>query len=492
MKEVRIKRKNPNIKMFASLFRVMGILLVMESLFMLVCTSASFVAHQYLAVKSMLTGAGITLFAGILMWLPFRKRSLEIDKRTGFLIVTLIWIIFSFFGALPAYIGGYIPSFIDAYFETMSGFTTTGSSVLNDVESLPYSVGLWRVMTQWIGGIGIIVIMLSVIPFVGGGGMALFSAEVAGITKSKIAPHIRETSKALLIVYISLTLIYFFTYYLLGMSLYDAVCHAFTTVATAGLSSKNASAAAFAPQIQYAMTGFMLLSGTNILFIYSAAKGDFKEIRKSEELRVYYSVVLICVILIFLMTFSKSGNIEQTLRNSLFMVSSVITSTGLINCEYSLWPIGAVLILIMLMNSGAMSGSTTGGLKLVRMMVLFKNARNTISRGLHSNAFIPVTLNGKMLQDETIFNVFNMFMLYVISLVVGSLILVATGIGLEESVISSITSLCNMGPGFGMSAYGNFSHFSPFAKVLMAFMMCAGRLELITVYSVFSKSFWKR
>ena len=400
--------------------------------------------------------------------------------------------VFSFFGSLPAYIGGYIPDFIDSYFETMSGFTTTGASVLQDVESLPYSVGLWRTMTQWIGGIGIIVIMLSVIPFAGGGGTALFSAEVAGPDKSKIAPHIKETSKALLTVYISLTLLYFITYCLLGMNVYDALCHCFTTVATAGLSSKNMSAAAFSPYIQYAMILFMTISGTNLLFIYSAAKGKFRTIFKSEELRVYYIIILIVSLLIFLFILPDSVSMEAALRNSVFMTVSVLTSTGLINCGYNMWPIGAMVVLIILMNCGAMSGSTTGGLKIVRMMVLFKNAKNSLSKELHSNAFIPVTIDKKMIPQQTIFNVFNMFLLYIITLIFGTLILTATGISTEESFVSSISALCNMGLGFGASSLGNFAHFSPFAKLVMAFMMCAGRLELVTVYCIFAKSFRKR
>lgn len=487
-----MKTPNAILRSNHSTLHVVGMLLTMESLFMAVCSLASVFASQYEAVKYTLIGSAITLLAGLILWIPLRKRKLDINKRSGFLTVTLIWIVFSFFGTLPAYLGGYIPSFVDAYFETMSGFTTTGSSVIADVEALPYSIGLWRIMTQWIGGIGIIVIMLSIISFSGGGGMSLFSAEVAGIDKSKISPHIRQTAFALLSVYACLTVIYFLTYFLLGMHLYDAICHAFTTVATAGLSSKNASAMAFPLQIQYAMIGFMFLSGHNLLFIYSAAKGNFKDIIKSEEMKVYWCVILICTFLISALTFHSTDTIEQTLRNSLFMTTSVLTSTGLINCNYNIWPIGAVLILIMLMNSGAMSGSTSGGLKLVRMIVLFKNAKNTVSKGIHSNAFIPVTMNGKMLDSQTLYNVFNMFMLYIITLVAGMLLLVASGVKTDEALVSSVSALCNMGPGFNASAMGNFAHFSPFAKITMSALMCIGRLELVTVFALFSKSFRRK
>ena len=492
-------RQNSNLKVWTTALKIVGLLLMMESAFMALCSLASLFAEQYTAVWYTLISALITLVCGFLLWLPLRKLDLEIDKRTGFLAVTLIWVIFSLFGLLPAYLGGYVPSFVDAFFETMSGFTTTGCSVVEDVEALPYSIGLWREMTQWIGGIGIIVIMLSIMSFAGGGGLSLFSAEVAGIDKSKIAPHIRQTAFALLIVYTSLTVIYFLTYYFLGMTLYDAICYAFTTVATAGLASKNTSVMEFSPAIQCAMILFMFISGHNLLLIYSLAKGRLKELKRSEEMHVYWSVFLIVALIIFIMVVFQQGfstqnltSIGESLKNSLFMTISVLTSTGLINCDYTLWPVGAILILIMLMNSGAMSGSTSGGLKLVRMMVLFKNAKNTIFKAIHSNAFIPVTVNHKMIETQTLYNVFNMFMLYILTLVVGAILLVAFGVKMDEAFVSSVSALCNMGPGFNESAFGNFAHFSDLAKITMAIMMCIGRLELITVFALFSKSFRRR
>ncbi len=487
-----ITNENPNKVMWLTTLKVVGILLCMESVFMAVCSLASLFTNQAAAFQSTILSAVITFLVGLTIWIVFKKNKIVMDKRAGLLTVTFIWVIFSLFGSLPAYLGGYIPSFTDAFFETMSGFTTTGASILNDVEVLPYSIGLWRVVTEWIGGIGIVVIMLSIVSFSGGGGMSLFAAEVAGMDKHKIAPHIRSTAFALLIVYVAQTIVYFITYFVLGMNFFDAVCHALTSVSTSGLSSKNASAAAFSPAIQYAMIVFMFISGHNLLLIYSLFKGHFKNIWKQEEMKVYWAVIVIASLLIFALTYQSNVPFEQTARNSLFMTLSTITSAGLINCDISAWNVSAVLILLMLMNSGAMSGSTSGGLKLVRMIVLFKNARNTISKGIHSNAFIPVNINGKILPNETLYNVFNLFMLYIITLVVGALIIVATGVGIEESFVAGITSLCNMGPGFGDSAFGNFSHFSNVAKWVMAAMMCIGRLELVTVFALFSKQFLRR
>lgn len=255
----------------------------------------------------------------------------------------------------------------------------------------------------------------------------------------------------------------------------------------------------FSPAIQCAMIFFMFISGHNLLLIYSLAKGRLKELKRSEEMHVYWSVFLIIALIIFIMVVFQQGfstqnltSIGESLKNSLFMTISVLTSTGLINCDYTLWPVGAILVLIMLMNSGAMSGSTSGGLKLVRMMVLFKNAKNTIFKAIHSNAFIPVTVNHKMIETQTLYNVFNMFMLYILTLVVGAILLVAFGVEMDEAFVSSVSALCNMGPGFNESAFGNFAHFSDLAKITMAIMMCIGRLELITVFALFSKSFRRR
>ena len=482
--------KNRNTRVLFTVFHVLGLLLMMESGFMLICSIPSLVINQYYAAKIMFISTLITFIFGFTAWIPFRKKDVFIDKRESFLIVTLIWIIFSFFGSLPVYIGGYIPNYVDAYFETMSGFTTTGASIMQDVEHLPYSIALWRIMTEWIGGIGIIVIMLSIIPFVGGGGMSLYSAEVAGPTKSKIAPHIKQTANILMIVYASLTIIYFLIYWLLGMRPFDAICHSFTTISTGGLTNKNLSAMAFSPIIQYFMIFFMILSGTNLFLIYCIAKGKFYELKNSEELKVYLYIIIIASALIFLLTYSNGKDIEQNLRNSLFTVSSFITSTGLTNCDITLFTTPAILILIMIMMSGAMSGSTTGGLKVVRMIILFKNARNAISKGLHSNAFIPITLNKKMISDETLFNIFHMFMLYILSLVVGTLIFVYCGIPLEDSLFSAFSALGNTGPAYGHG--GNFAYFNDLSKITMSFLMCAGRLEFVTVFSIFSISFWRK
>lgn len=495
-----------NIEMFVSAFHIVSILLVMEGIFMLFSTIPSIyellfstdnsvINSETKAIKVLCLCASITICCGLLIYLPIRKKNINVDKRSGFLVVTLVWIVFSLFGCLPYMLGGYINNFTDAYFETMSGFTTTGASIMLDVEILPHGIGLWRILTEWIGGIGIIVILLSIVPMVGGGGgggMALYSAEVAGPVKNKLSPHIRETSHILLSVYFCLTIIYIFSYYFGGMCWFDAFCYGLTTVATGGLATHNASAMDFAPHLQYMMIFFMTLSGTNLLYLYFIVKRKFKEIRKSEEFRTYLATILFATLLVFCLTFSANKDFEQTLREALFEVVASITSTGLVICDYTQWQTGAMVVLFILMFSGAMSGSTTGGFKMVRTLILFKSVKTNIKTSLHSNAFVPVTLDKKPVTDETLFNIFAMFILYILTACVGLFVLVFAGVDFEQAGVSAISALSNMGPAYGQSASGNFAHFSPLAKWTMSVLMCVGRLELITVFSLFTKSFWKR
>lgn len=492
-----------NITMFSSAFHIVGMLLIMEGLFMLISTIPSIyeivintkdyvIEIETKALKILCLCSAITLFCGFILFYLTKRQNIIIDKRAGFLIVTLVWIVFSVFGSMPYIFGGYITNITDAYFETMSGFTTTGASILPDVEILPYGIGLWRILTEWIGGIGIIVIMLSLIPMVGGSGMALYSAEVAGPTKSKLSPRIKETSNILSTVYLSLTTIYILSYHFAGMHWFDAICYGLTTAATGGLATHNASAMDFAPHLQYMMIFFMTLSGTNLLFIYFLVKRKFKELKKSDEFKTYLGLIICCTIIIFCLTFSFSKDIETTFREALFEVVASITSTGLVICNYSTWQTGAMIILFMLMFTGAMSGSTTGGFKIVRVLILFKSARTNIRKSLHSNAFVPVTLDKKPVSDAILFNVFALFALYVIVACIGLCILVFTGVSFEESSISVISALGNMGPAYGVSSAGNFSHFTTLAKWTMSLLMCIGRLEFITVFSIFTKSFWRR
>lgn len=435
----------------------------------------------------------ITLSAGLLCRIKRVDKQLSIDKRLGISIVALIWLLIGFFGSLPYLIGGYIPSIADAVFETTSGLTTTGATILSDVESLPKGILFWRSMTHWIGGVGIVVIVVSFVPFIGGGGMALFSAESAGPSKTKISPHIATTGKIICGIYALLTAVCCFVYWICGMDFFDAICHAFSTLASGGFSTKNTSVSEFSPLIQYMIILFMIPAGMNFLLIYRFFKGQFSLLKRSDELRAYVIGILFACVVIFIFTYNSYDGFELTFRNSLFQSVSFITSTGFVSTDYTTWTMPAIWVLLMLMFSGAMSGSTTGGLKLVRVLLLFKNARSVIKRGVHSNAFIPMKMDGRIVQESVINNVMAIFLMFIMLLILVAFALVCMGIGVEEAIGAGISCVFNMGPGLKESGgFGCFAHFPDAAKLVLSLAMYLGRLEIATVIVLFMPSFWRK
>lgn len=472
--------------------RVIGLLLILEAGFM----SLSLIPALYYKQGdffALLISALITLCAGLLCRVKRVEKQLSIDKRLGISIVALIWLLIGFFGSLPYLIGGYIPNIADAVFETTSGLTTTGATILSDVESLPKGILFWRSLTHWIGGVGIVVIVVSFVPFIGGGGMALFSAESAGPSKTKISPHIATTGKIICGIYAVLTLVCCLVYWICGMGFFDAVCHAFSTLASGGFSTKNTSAAGFSPLIQYMMILFMVPAGINFLLIYRLLKGQFSALKNNDEFKAYMFGILFSCVLIFLFTYNSSADFELTLRNALFQTVSFITSTGFVSADYTSWAMPAIWVILVLMFSGAMSGSTTGGLKLVRVILLFKNAKSITKRGVHSQAFIPIKMDGRIVQDSVINNVMAIFLMFILLLILVSFSLVCMGIGIEEAIGAGISCVFNMGPGLKESGgFGCFAHFPDAAKLVLSLAMYLGRLEIATVLVLFMPSFWKK
>ena len=350
--------KGKNTTQIITGLRVIGLLLILEAGFMALSLLPSLYYRQG-DFFALLFSTLITLSVGLLCRIKRVDKQLSIDKRLGISIVALIWLLIGFFGSLPYLIGGYIPNIADAVFETLSGLTTTGATILSDVESLPKGILFWRSLTHWIGGVGIVVIVVSFVPFIGGGGMALFSAESAGPSKTKISPHIATTGKIICGIYAVLTMICCLVYWLCGMEFFDAICHAFSTLASGGFSTKNTSAAAFSPLIQYMMILFMLPAGINFLLIYRLLKGQFSALKNNDEFKAYVGGIIFAFVLIFLFTYNSSANFELTLRNALFQTVSFITSTGFVSADYTSWSLPAIWVILLLMFSGAMSGSTT-------------------------------------------------------------------------------------------------------------------------------------
>ena len=477
---------------FIIVSRVIGMLLILEASFMLLSVGVALYYGES-AYQTLLLCAVITLATGLFLRIPFLNHNdIDIGRKEGFLIVALIWIIMSLFGALPYYIGGYLGTYTDAFFETMSGFTTTGSSVITDVELIPKSVLFWRALTHFIGGIGIVVIVLSFIPFIAGGGMSLFSAEVAGPTKDKLSPHITTTAKILVTIYVSLNVACIIALCCAGMKLFDATCFSFAALASGGFTTTNNSCYTLTPAMQYILIVAMIFSGTNFTLIYYAIKGKWRNIKKSEELKVYLAIIIIATLLICVFIYNSNVGLERTVRNALFQATSMLSSTGFVNTDYNYWAQPAIFVLFLLMLCEAMSGSTSGGVKIVRMIVLFKNAKRIIKQSIHANAYMPVRFEGEVVSDKTMNNIFTMFLLYFVSSIVALIIFAALGVNLYDSLGAIFSTIGNIGAGFGASGgFGGYASFPQGAKWVMSALMYVGRLELLTVFVLFMPSFWK-
>ncbi|MCE4565478.1 TrkH family potassium uptake protein [Maribellus sp. CM-23] len=475
------------------IFKVLGLLLVVEGFAMLL-TSVVALIYGGNDTVAFLISAGINLGIGALITAATWKAKKDIGKREGFIIVTMVWLVFSFFGSLPYILSGSIPRFTDAFFETISGFTTTGSSILNDIEALPHGILFWRSITQWLGGMGIIVLSLAILPVFGIGGMQLFMAEVPGPTPDKISPRITQTAKTLWGIYILFTVLETILLWIGGMTFFDSICHSFTTMATGGFSTKQASIAHWpSPFIQYVITFFMFLAGTNFTLSYMAITGRFSSIVKDEEFK-YYSLITLCFSAVITggLLLSSHLNFEGAFREALFQVVSIVTTTGFATADYLVWPPFLTMLIFALFFFGGSAGSTGGGIKIMRIVILAKNGYYELKRLVHPRAVIPVKFNRHSVDSKIVTNVLAFFMLYMVIFFVSTILFTLIEPDMESSMGAVATSLGNIGPGLGsVGPAENFYHISPLGKWFLSFLMLLGRLELFTVLVLFSPSFWK-
>jgi trk system potassium uptake protein TrkH len=443
-----------------------------------------------------ITSTLLTLGIGLgLKYYTRSSKDAEIKKRDGYFIVTMGWIAMAVFGTLPYLIGGYIPDVSDAFFETMSGLTTTGATVLDDIESLPHGILFWRSMTQWIGGMGIIVLTIAILPLLGIGGMELFVAEAPGPTKDKIHPRIKETAKRLWAIYLILTFSETIILLFCGMNFFDAINHALTTNSTGGFSTKQDSVAAFnSPVIEYVIVLFMFLAGTNFTLLYFGFKGKFTKFWKNDEFKWYLGAVLLLIAVITPIVLVETGQpFLKVFRDTTFQVVSMITTTGYATADYTLWGSLATFFFFLLLFSGASAGSTSGGIKIIRIVVLMKNGFLEFKKRLHPNAVIPVHLNKRTVPNHIIYNLLAFIFLYLFVFVCGSIIMTALGENFEVALSSTATSLGNVGPGIAeVGPAHTFSHIHPVGKWVMSFLMLFGRLELFTVALLFTPYYWRR
>ncbi len=480
---------------FRLIFRLLGILILFNGLFMAACLPFSFYYNEESAF-SILISACITIIIGMALVFLVRLRSdRELTKRDGYLIVTFGWLAMSFTGTIPYLLSGAIPDFTDAFFETMSGYTTTGASILTDIESLPRGILFWRSLTQWIGGMGIIVLTVAILPILGIGGMQLFVAEAPGISPDKLKPRIRETAIRLWMIYLILTGSELVLLKLGGMSFFDSINHALTTMATGGFSTKNASIAHFnSPYIHYVIIIFMFLAGTNFTLTYFGLHGQVRKIWKNEEFRFYSISILIISVLAGIAVFGVTDyDIESSFRNSLFSIVSIVSTTGYVTADYTSWDVHLTMFFFMLMFIGASAGSTAGGVKIVRHVILFKNSLLEAKRLIHPNAVIPLRFNHKPVTKDITFNVMAFMIIYIMVFAIGSIIMSYLGVDFTTALGAVATSIGNIGPGVGsVGPVNNFAHVPEGGKWFLSFLMLLGRLELFTVLILFTPYFWRR
>lgn len=447
-------------------------------------------------IVAILISAGITIgFGLILLFFTRDADRIQLGKREGYLIVTLSYLAVTLFGSLPFMIYGGIPSFTDAFFETMSGITTTGATILTNIEALPYGLLFWRSLTQWLGGMGIIVLSLTLLPLLGIGGMQLFSAEVPGVTKDKLHPRVKETAKRLWGIYLILTVAEVILLLLGGLNLFDAITHAFTTLATGGFSPKNASTAHYdSIFVQYVFILFMFLAGVNFALHYQALHLKFQPFKKNTEFKFYAAFVLIAALIVMILhSPHKSFGFEESFRQSLFHVLSIVTTTGYVSSDYENWALFSGKIFFILFFVGGCAGSTSGGIKFGRHYLLLKNGFLELRRLVHPRAVIPVRFNGKAVSPDIISNVQAFFILYMLLVVIGSLALSLLGVDFLTSIGSVASCIGNVGPAInGTGPMSNYAFLPDAAKWILSFLMLVGRLELFTVLVLFSSAFWKK
>ncbi|MCW3786509.1 TrkH family potassium uptake protein [Plebeiibacterium sediminum] len=474
------------------ILNTLGLILVFESLFMLLSAGVSLFYGDF-DVEALLISFAITFSVGGLCWALNRKVEKDMLKRESFIIVTLVWVVMSIFGSLPYIFSGTIPGFTDAFFETISGFTTTGASIVNDIEALPHGILFWRSITHLIGGMGIIVLAVAILPFFGFGGMQLYSAEAAGVTNDKLHPRITKTAKSLWGIYVVLILSE--TAFLMfgGMPLFDALCHSFGTIASGGFSTKNASIAEYSPYIQYVIIVFMIFAGTNFALFFFVWKGNWKKLTKNAEFKVFLSVILVVSLCIgTTLFFHTNQTFEKSFRDALFQVTSTITSTGFVTADYTAWHPYLTFVIFGLMFSGACVGSTSGGIKLFRHMILVKNIKIEFKRMSHPNAVIPLKIGKNMVSHEVIYKVLAFLVLYMAIFCVGTLLMTIVGLDMDSAFGAVATSMGGIGPGLGVvGPMNNFYAIPEAGKWILSVLMLLGRLELFSVLILFAPGFWK-
>jgi len=479
---------------FKYILNVLGKILLMVSIFMTTILPWIFHFHEHHVLFPVLISIAIPLFLGVLLINTTKSDASEIHAKEGYLLVTLTWLVIAIIGSLPYYISQTIPSFVDAFFESVSGFTTTGSSILTDIEALPKSILYWRSLTNWIGGMGIIVLVIAILPQMKMTAYQFFDMEASAVMNEKIRPRTPDIAKRLWMIYFLLTAVLVVLLMFGGVNFFESLCHAFGTIATGGFSTKNASIAGYSAYVQYVITLFMLLSGVNFTLHYFVLNGNLKRVLKNTELKTYLSIIfLVGFTIAFILFFSTNSTFEKAFRDAFFQVVSIITATGFSTVDYLQWKEIAWILLFALMFVGASVGSTGGGIKVIRHVLAFQYIRNHFRKLMHPNAVLPIRINGGIIMEEKVAPILSFIILYLVVFIFGSILMAAMGLDMESAFGSVITTMGGIGPGIGsVGPAGNFAHVPDLGKVLLSFLMIIGRLELYTFLIVFSPAYWKK
>ncbi len=420
----------------------------------------------------------------------------EIERREGFLIAALSWFAASIFGAIPYLIYGVFTHPVDAWFESVAGFTTTGATVLTDIEALPYGMLFWRSFSQWLGGMGIIVLGIAILPRLAVGGMQLMGLEAPGPTTEKITPRIAETAKKLWGVYVLLSIVLVAFLLFAGMPIFDSILQSLSTLSTGGFSPRNLSVGSFnSPLIDAVITIFMFLAGMNFVLLYWSLHGDFKKIARNSEFKFYFFINLIVIVAVSIeLWFTMYPSFFEAIRYGSFQVVSISTGSGFSTANFDLWPSFSKWFLLMLMFFGGCAGSTTGSIKIIRIMVLLKKGYQELQKIIHPRAVVPIRVNKKPITPEIVSSITSFFLIYLFIFLVSTLlVLAAEDLPIITAISACAASIGNVGPGLGeVGPAGNYADLSSFTKIVLSFLMIIGRLELFTILVIFTPAFWRR
>ena len=481
-------------------FHMTGQIIAMEGGLLLLPLIVALIYRDQNCIPAFLLTIGIALCLGVGLSLLFKPRDHVIFAKDGFLIVALAWIVVSLIGALPFVFAGEIRSYADAFFETVSGFTTTGATILTDVECMSKSLLFWRSFTHWIGGMGVLVFIMAIIPSVSGRNIHIMRAEMPGPIVGKLVPRLRDTAKILYLIYFVMTVVEIILLRCGGMNLFESIVHSFGTAGTGGFGVRNASIGAYSPYIQWVITVFMLLFGVNFNLYYLLLIRRFRSVFKSEELWVYLCIAFAATALIFWNTYAQFSNTADAIRGSAFQVVSFMTTTGYVTAPFNDWPTLSKTILLLLMFCGACAGSTAGGLKVSRLMLLFKMIRREIRHMLHPRSISTVNFEGKPVENKTLISVCVYFALYAGILALVFLVLsfdpkVSANYDIETNLSAAVSCFNNIGPGLGAGfreSGGTFADYSIVSKIVLSLAMLLGRLELYPLLIAMSPSTWRK